>query len=124
MERSTGTALQEYRSQAIRFWEHGRLWYLAALLLVSVLALLLAAEVHGLRASCLVDPALVLEAVMCFVGANVCYSFGYVPELLVMGGPFEQTYRRYRKGMWAVGTLFAMALAFTSTFALVSFSCG
>lgn len=115
---------EEYRSQAIRFWERGRLWYLGLLALSSLTGLMLISTMQRFQWTCLIEPVVVVEGILCFIGTNICYTFGDVPELLVMGGPLEAHYRRYRKLLWLAGTLLSMLLAFVSTMAMVRFACG
>lgn len=115
---------QAYRNQAIHFWEGGRLWYCAVLVLAALLVLVLLSGMRGFDPMCLLQPLVLIEGALCFVAANICYSFGYVPELLVMGRPLEPTYRQYRKALWLLGTLGSGLLAFVSTVGLVRFACG
>ena len=112
----------EYRSQALKFWEGGRPKYMGLLLLACSLAAVLLL-MNGARPSCLVKPGLLFELVICCFGANICYTFGYVPELLFMGGSLPSFYQRYRSGLWWAGALMSMVIAFVSVLVMVAFHC-
>ncbi len=114
--------LATYREQAIRFWERGRLWYLVALTVTCAVAITFLL-MDGERLSCILRPELVVELAFCFVAANLCYSFCYVPEFLAMGTAPGVTFPRYRWVLWMLGTLLSMLLTFASMISLVRFTC-
>lgn len=113
MERSTGTALQEYRSQAIRFWERGRLLYWCSLTAATVFALIQTMAARpNLPFGSLVGMSSAIALISCFIGANACFSVVYLFEFLFMGTRHQKTFHGMRALLLLVGSLFGSVLAY------------
>lgn len=97
---------RENITDAIRFWERGRLLYNLALIAVS-LAVLLPAGLDRLgwyRAG----TGLVVLAVI----ANLLYCVAYPIDLFVQASDFRKSWRTARWALLVFGTLFAVMLAY------------
>ncbi len=101
------TSIREILTDAIRFWEWRRLFY--NLVLAGVVLFEFAREwpasKHALRIPSLLT--LFLLAVL----ANVAYCAAYLVEILVQHSDFREPWRKYRIGLWLLGTAFAAVLA-------------
>jgi hypothetical protein len=111
---STGTdkpGIREILTDALRFWEWRRLFY--NLILVGVVLFEFARQWPGSKVALQVQPllALFLLAVL----ANAAYCAAYLVELLVQFSEFCDAWRRWRTGLWLVGTAFAATLAWFFT---------
>lgn len=116
MDESTVTA---YRRQAVRFWERARVLYLALLTAVTCITFLLSANAGPISTRGFFhDLDAIFVWTFCFIGANVCYSVVYMLEFLFMGTFLQPFYRSIRWVLFAVGSLFAMALAFVTSYSM------
>ena len=61
------------------------------------------------------QPALTLHSLLLFsilaLMANVCYCAAYLADLSIQEFSIRTAWKRWRWGVWAVGTLFAFVLA-------------
>jgi len=95
-------------SDAIRYWERGRLLYNGALLLV-VLVMFFAAWPVSRR---VIELQSVLVLFVLAVLANVAYCAAYVPDLVLQLSSFRDSWLRVRWILLTVGLLMGCALAF------------
>ena len=97
---------REIATDAIRFWEWGRLGY--NLLLASITLIMLRGDIlhYGL--------VLFVYAVI----ANILYSSVYVPDVFIQLSSFRPLWRKLRWIVWLVGTLFAAIMTFALLFSL------
>lgn len=104
---STGTSnddtLRQLFSDAVRFWEKGRLIYNLVLVVIVILWFSLswphfqpALNMHSLF----------LLAVLGLL-ANVCYSAAYLIDLPMQSSSFKESWRRKRWGLWLIGMTLA-----------------
>ena len=103
-----------FRKGAIRDWEQHRilsnLWLAFPAFFGYFLTAGVSAGVGDQRH--LSTRAVIVLFFLSVVGANVCYSFGYVPEFLFgSDAPDSRRSRFWRRLLFVLGTLFAMALA-------------
>lgn len=92
-------------TNAIRYWERGRIFYNLALAVV-------VATVSALNWQTISDRVSLdrlLELFMLVVLANVAYCAAYVADLLAQLSDFRQNWIRSRWILWLIGTLFACA---------------
>ena len=93
-------------SEAVRFWEPGRLWYNGALFVVVLLWLKLTWPHFR--------PALTLEALgkmlVLALLANVCYCAAYVVEAGIQAVSSDLARRRFRWASWILGVLLALLI--------------
>lgn len=99
--------LQEHASDAIRFWERGRIIYNAALVLVVVLHFVAGYPASKNVLSINLGLGLFLLAVV----ANILYCSAYVVDLFAQSTDFRDTWRRYRWLLLVIGTTFAAVIA-------------
>ncbi|MGE3250593.1 MAG: hypothetical protein AB7J28_13280 [Hyphomonadaceae bacterium] len=92
-------------TDALRYWETGRLFYNAVLALVVVGALFAANDSWNWMAEAI--PILIFLAIV----ANVLYCAAYPVDLLVQASDFRETWRRWRWVLWLAGTGAAALLA-------------
>jgi hypothetical protein len=93
-------------SNAVRFWERGRILYNAILTLIVLLWLVLTWP--HFRAALTPGP---LEAfIVLALAANLCYSAGYLADFFMQGLLPSQHWHRLRQLLWVVGMLFAILL--------------
>jgi hypothetical protein len=94
-------------SNALRFWERGRILYNAVLTVVVLLWIALTWPHFR--------PAMTLGSleVMVFLAllANVCYCAAYLVEFFMQALLPEASWRRFRQTLWVLGMLFALLLA-------------
>jgi len=95
-------------SDAIRYWERGRLLYNGALLLV-VLVMFFAAWPVSRR---VIELQSMLVLFVLAVLANVAYCAAYVPDLVLQLSSFRDSWLRVRWILLTVGLLMGCALAF------------
>jgi len=94
-------------SNALRFWERGRILYNAVLTLVVLLWVTLTWP-HFRPAMTLGS----LEALIALaLAANVCYCAAYLVEFFMQAVLPEHAWRRFRQTLWVLGMLFGMVLA-------------
>lgn len=111
-----GLNLRGVATDALRFWERGRLVYNAVLIIV--VAALLAARPPGSANDILtLDGMLIL--CLAAVAANVLYSLAYVVDIFVQLTAFAEPWRRWRWGLLALGTTTAAILARFTTIAML-----
>lgn len=97
---------REAVTDAIKFWERGRIVYNLALLAVT-LGILVPAELDRLGWYQMSFPLLLLAVI-----ANVLYCVVYPVDLLAQASDFRAVWRTLRWGLLAFGVLFGAAMAF------------
>lgn len=99
---------RERLSDALRFWEVGRLPYNLALAFTALGSL----SVQGLLTPAGLGPmAPYFPALLALAGAaNLLYCAAYPIDLILQASSFRPQRRAWRLGLWSAGTLFAMAL--------------
>jgi len=95
--------LREYATDAIKFWEPGRILY--NLVLAAVVITYFAVAYPLSKTSITVDFCLGLFLLA--VIANVAYCAAYVVDIFAQASGFREVWRRYRKVLFVIGTLFA-----------------
>jgi hypothetical protein len=100
MERSE---LREYATDAIKFWELWRILY--NLTLAAVVIIYFAIAYPSSKSILTVDFCLGLFLLA--VIANVAYCAAYILDIFAQASGFRDTWRRYRKLLFVIGTLFA-----------------
>jgi hypothetical protein len=99
-EPETPPMVRDLIGDAISFWEKGRIAYNVVLVLL-VLGLL---TVGGRIAKAPLTDWLLLAILA--VGANLCYSLAYIPDLFVQASTHRAAWRRWgRPALWVVGTI-------------------
>ena len=100
-------SLRSILTDAIRYWERGRIAY--NLVLAGIVLGWFALTWPHFR------PAFNLQLIgFLFVFAllaNVCYCAAYIGDIPLQHSSFQRQWRRWRWGLWLVGTLFASLLA-------------
>jgi hypothetical protein len=97
---------REHITDAIRFWERGRVLYNLALVAIS-LAVLIAMNPDR-QGWFLMGFALLFLAVI----ANLLYCVAYPIDLLVQASDFRSVWRSLRWGLLSFGTFFAVVMAY------------
>jgi len=97
---------REYVTDAIKFWESWRLLYNLALATIVVIYFGLAYP-HS-KTALTVDFCLGLFLLA--VIANIAYCAAYIVDIFVQASGFRELWRRYRKLLFATGTLFAVII--------------
>jgi len=92
---------------AVRYWEPRRLWYNLALT-AQAGAWVLATWPHFRHALTLQHA---LQLLVLAALANVCYSAAYLVDLPMLQSPIANRWRRWRWGLWVMGTLLALLIA-------------
>ena len=100
------SAFRDHVTNAIRFWERGRVLYNAALLLV-VAGIFLFHLPHSRQ---LLSFDLLQGLFLLAVLANVAYCAAYPVDLLAQASGFRETWLRLRWGLLAIGVLFACVI--------------
>jgi hypothetical protein len=92
---------------AIRYWEFRRVWYNLVLtgLATAWVVLTWPHFQHALTLQHALQ-LLVLAAL-----ANLCYSAAYLVDIPMLQSPLAGWWRRWRWGLWVIGTLLALAIA-------------
>ena|SRR6476620_3272854 len=103
----TGPAFREAITDAVRFWERGRLAY--NLLLATVVGVVFVAGWPLSRDALTTDVAQQLFVLA--VVANALYCAAYVVDVVVQFSEFRAPWRRHRWLLLALGSLFAAILA-------------
>ena len=99
--------LRDYSTDAIRFWEPWRLLYNLALASVVVTYFILAYPLS--KSVVTLDLCLILFGLA--VLANVAYCAAYPVDIFAQASGFREAWRRYRKVLFLIGTLFACVIA-------------
>lgn len=100
--------LSEFKSivtDSLRFWEVRRIAYNVILALVVVFGFWINADRYPFNLESII--VLFVLAVI----ANVLYCAAYFPDLLIQMSAYRDIWRKYRFGLFAIGTLFAAVLA-------------
>ncbi len=92
--------------RSVRFWEFRRLFY--NLVLIAVVVLWVAVSWPHFRPAFNLAAFLLLAVLAVF--ANLCYSFVYFLELLVLRTDLQTYWFRWCPAVWIAGTLFAVLL--------------
>ncbi len=95
--------LREYATDAIKFWESWRLLY--NLTLAAIVVTYFAIGYPFSKAVLTLDFCLGLFLLA--VIANVAYCAAYIVDIFAQASGFREVWRRYRKVLFVVGTLFA-----------------
>ena len=97
------TDLREYLTDAIGFWEPWRLLYNVALAAIVITYFAIGYPLS--KASLSVD--FVLSLFLLAVIANIAYCAAYLVDIFAQASGFREVWRRYRKMLFVIGTLFA-----------------
>jgi len=95
--------LREYVTDAIKFWEPWRLLY--NLTLAAIVVIYFAVGYPSSKSVVTVDFCLTLFLMA--VIANVAYCAAYFVDVFAQASGFREIWRRYRKLLFVIGTLFA-----------------
>ena len=95
--------LRDYATDAIKFWELWRIFYNLAL--AAVVIVYFAIAYPASKSTLTVDFCLGLFLLA--VVANVAYCSAYILDIFAQASGFRDTWRRYRKVLFIIGTLFA-----------------
>lgn len=98
---------RENVTDAIRFWERGRLFYNLALVVVSSAVLI---RMGGVGVLLAMSIPLFLLAVI----ANLLYCVAYPIDLFIQASHFQDAWRSVRWGLLGAGTLVAVILAYVT----------
>jgi hypothetical protein len=101
------TALRDYATEAIRWWEPKRIAYNVALVVVVGSCFLV--TLPASRQTITADTLLFLVALA--VMANVAYCAAYVVDVFVQMSGFREQWRSYRWILFVIGISFAAILA-------------
>jgi len=101
------TTTREIVSDSLRYWERKRLWYNAALLVVTCAAAALMLPMSEARP---VLPTLVSLGI-CAAVANLLFCAAYPIDVFVQHSGFREEWRRHRYWLFLAGTGFAAFLA-------------
>lgn len=96
---------REHVTDALRFWERGRIFYNALLVAIVVAGFVWSGAEWTLWLPLI--PGLFMFAVV----ANVLYCAAYPVDLFVQASDFREQWRGRRWILWAVGAVFAATLA-------------
>ncbi len=94
-------------SDALRYWELRRLVY--NFVLATVVVSWIAATWPHFRPA-ITFSSLALLAVLALL-ANLCYCAAYLVDIPMQWSPLVNSWRRWRWGLWALGTIFAVVFA-------------
>lgn len=96
-------------SDALRFWETGRIAFNLALLALTVggAFLSIGADASRFEHWLMLAPALLVLAAV----ANLLYCAAYPVDLLAQASEFREPWRRWRWLLWAAGTGLALLMA-------------
>jgi hypothetical protein len=100
----SGLETREPLSNAIRYWERGRIIYNLVLVTI-VLAWVVITWPHFSEAPRL---QALLFLVIFAAMANLTYTAVYMVDIPMQLTPFKAAWRRWRLGLWLIGTLFAI----------------
>jgi hypothetical protein len=96
-------SLREYATDAIKFWERGRILYNLGLAAVVVLHFLAGYPASKAALSLNFGLGLFLLAVV----ANIAYCAAYIVDIFAQASGFRELWRSYRWLLFAVGLTFA-----------------
>jgi len=100
------SAIRENITDAIKFWERGRIFYNV------VLAIIVA--VHFIAAYPLLKAALSLNSALGLfllaVVANIAYCAAYLVDIFAQSSGFRDVWRKYRWALLALGITFAAVI--------------
>lgn len=102
------TSLRDALTDAIRFWERGRIFYNAVLAVVVLGSI---ARTWPLSRDLLLLASFLPLFVLAVI-ANICYTSAYLIDLPVQLSGFRSSWQRWRWVLWLIGTAFAAVLAF------------
>jgi hypothetical protein len=97
------SALREYVTDAIKFWEPWRVPYNLAL--ATIVVVYFALGYPSSKALLSIDFCLGLFLLA--VIANIAYCAAYLVDIFAQASGFREVWRRYRKLLFAIGTAFA-----------------
>ena len=97
------TELREYLTDAIKFWEPWRLLY--NLTLAAIVIIYFAVGYPSSKTALTLD--FCLSLFLLAVIANVAYCAAYIADIFAQASGFREIWRRFRKVLFIVGTLFA-----------------
>jgi hypothetical protein len=97
------SAVREYFTDAIRYWEHKRVVY--NLVLVIVVLVYFVAGLPASKRSLSVDTGLMVVALA--VLANVAYCAAYVADVFAQMSGFRERWRDHRAILFVTGLIFA-----------------
>ena len=95
--------LRESVSDAMRFWEPRRLVYNG---LLSVIVLFYFVKAYPLSKAILTLDS-ILGLFLLVVLANIAYCAAYIVDIFAQASGFREVWRRYRRLLFIIGTLFA-----------------
>ena len=95
--------LREHATDAIKFWERGRVLYNLALAVIVILHFVAGYPLSKAMLSLDFCLGLFLLAVV----ANIAYCAAYLVDLFAQVSGFRELWRRYRWLLFAIGTTFA-----------------
>lgn len=100
---------REHITDALRFWELGRIPYNVALAALVLLAIgpSLFASATSWESWAPFRPIFLILAVL----ANVLYCAAYPVDLFVQASDFRDGWRKWRWALWLIGTALALAFA-------------
>jgi hypothetical protein len=99
--------LQDYFTDAIKFWEPRRVIY--NLVLAAIVVLYFVAGYPVSRAALSLDFA--LQLFLLAVVANIAYCAAYLADVFVQASGFREAWQRFRWVLFAIGTAFAAIIA-------------
>jgi len=110
--------IQTILTDAIRFWEIGRIVYNFVLVLI----VLVTFQYHTAW-SYVFENVLDIGVMLLLLAllANVLYSVAYIPDVFVQLSSYQDTWRAYRWILFLTGTLIASVLAVLTTSSHISF---
>jgi len=97
------TDLRDYATEAIKFWEPYRLLYNLALAAIVIAYFAIAYP----QSKSLITVDFCLGLFLLAVIANVAYCAAYIVDIFAQASGFRELWRRYRKLLFVIGTLFA-----------------
>ena len=107
-DKEFGNSIRNALSNAIAYWERGRIVYNGALVLVVVISFIV-----GLPVSFrLIGTEWVIILFVLAVLANVVYCAAYIPDIAFQYSSFRPLWLKYRWVLLVVGTLFGGALSY------------
>lgn len=106
MTGESGPGFREIATDALRFWERGRIAFNLVLLALSIY--MLQGDVFEYLIA-LFSYALI---------ANGLYTTAYIPDVFIQHSDFRGHWRRFRWLLWLAGTAFASFIAFLVLFGL------
>lgn len=101
-----GNNLPEYLTNAIKFWERGRILYNIVLALIVVVHFI--ADYPAAKAGLSLNFALGLFLLA--IVANIAYCAAYLVDIFAQYSGFRDVWRRYRWVLLAIGIIFAAVI--------------